>query len=184
MIFDPLAWGLGLALNRLTARVLKPSPADELRARLNTVAAQWAKQLPSEASVGYERMFLEAAAEPDPELRPARFRLQESLYTVGVVPSEQMWSEAFVEHWHIKRAELGERGNAFLQLDLNGRLHTLQTSLAVSTTCAKPIPTSRAEPPYSSSTSCSSIRTRNSSHVKGWHWFHTTREIFRRRVKR
>jgi hypothetical protein len=116
MVFDPLAWGLGFALNRLSARVLKPSAADELRERLRRAAMQWAEQLPVEASVNCDPIFSEPLAEPEPELRPARFSLQESLYSAGIVPTEKQWADAFLEHWEVKRKELGDRGNAFFQL--------------------------------------------------------------------
>jgi hypothetical protein len=117
MPFDPLTWGLGFALNRLTARLLSPSGADILQNRLRVAEHEWSQQLPSELSVHYKQVFGEANADLDPDSRPARFRLQESLITRGIVPSEREWLDAFVEHWKIRRAELGPIGNAFFQLD-------------------------------------------------------------------
>lgn len=116
MAFDILAWGYGFALTQLSTRLLAPSEGDALRRRLESVLEEWARSLPAELGVSERHLLGETLAEPTQEARPARFQLQEVLLTVGVIPSESQWLEAFVEHWSAKRAELGNEGNAFFQL--------------------------------------------------------------------
>jgi hypothetical protein len=96
----------------------------------------WAQQLPPNLSAHYEQIFGEIGSDPDAKSMPARFRLQESLLTAGVVPAEKEWLDAFVEHWKIKRAELGDRGNAFAQLNESDAVkHLLELSRRIHRTC-------------------------------------------------
>jgi hypothetical protein len=87
-MFDPVSWASGFVLTKRSAHLLKALQPDELQARMEREAAEWAAALPADVGVNPRRifgdessqqLFAETSAPLDPEARPARFRLQEVL---------------------------------------------------------------------------------------------------------
>lgn len=116
MIFDPLAWGLGFVLNKLSDRLLESCSSEPLRSKLCAEAKEWARNLPGDLTNSYEHIFGAAGIELTQESHPSRFHLQAVLTTGVSVPTESEWLDAFMEHWNERRLSLGPNGNLFFQL--------------------------------------------------------------------
>jgi hypothetical protein len=116
MPFNIIAWGYGFILNELSKRVLANLTSPSLSKDLEKEMKEWANELPEDERVPIEHIFGASEREPTPDTHPARFRLQEVLQTQGIIPTQQEWIDAFEEHWHARRTELGVQANVFFSL--------------------------------------------------------------------
>lgn len=117
MTFDPLAWGLGFVLTRLSDRLLRACSLDPLRSRLCAEAQEWARELPGDLPRNYEYIFGGVDDDATAESHPARFNLQAALKEADSVPTQAVWFNAFYEHWENRRSRLGPVANSFFQLE-------------------------------------------------------------------
>lgn len=115
MTFDPVSWGLGWVLTRVTSRVAdwlrKPSLSKDLRAEV----AVWTRALPTDASVNPDALFPSVLSDEEAVDRPLLLRLRQDL-RANNIPRVELWNAAFLEHWRYIRRELGANAQPFFLL--------------------------------------------------------------------
>lgn len=136
-MFDPISWGLGFVLNRLSVRLLEGNSDEILHRELIEDTKDWARGLPASIAGVAIDLFSETDTDATLETRPARFELQRVLFANGHVPDVKVWLDAFTEHWLAKRAELGERANDFFRIDESeAKAHLSNLAVCVFKRCA------------------------------------------------
>ena len=134
MPFDPVSWGLGFVLTRVSSKLLDKAFAGDLRARLEREVENWANELPPDRSV------VSAALFPDLSLstvdRPALEAIRHTMES-DKIPSEEQWLEAFVEQWQVIRSRGGDLQSFFTISVENAREHLADLAKRVKKQCSQ-----------------------------------------------
>jgi hypothetical protein len=132
MPFDPITWGLGFGASQATKKLLEHLFNSDIRTQLSKVADEWSESLPQGISTPAEVVF------GINDTGPARERLQLRLILHNQVPDETLWFNALYEAWIIRKEELKEQGNGFLQQsETDASKHLKELASALTLTCKK-----------------------------------------------